>query len=81
MINKEQETDNRQLEISIIGLNCSSSDSLIVEKIIRKQAGVLKVYVNPVTEICYIEYDPVVTSEKQLQAIVKGAGFGQKRRG
>lgn len=47
-----------------------------IEHTLRKVPGVSRVYVNPVTEMAYVEYDPSVCDEAAVAAALRRAGFG-----
>ncbi len=47
-----------------------------MEKALAGTLGVLKAYVNPATEMAYLEYDPSTISPEEMAAVVRAAGFG-----
>lgn len=47
----------------------------MVERALARTPGVVYVYVNPATEMAYIEFDPTLTDPDRLIASVEGAGF------
>jgi copper chaperone CopZ len=49
-----------RLTIPISGLRCAGSECYTLERALRRVPGVVDVYVNPVTEIAYIDYDPAM---------------------
>jgi len=51
----------KPLTIPISGLRCAGSECYTLERALRREPGVVDVYVNPVTEIAYIDYDPAMT--------------------
>lgn len=59
----------------IEGLGCWGSGALIVERAMATAPGVVQVYVNPVTEMAYIEYDVTATDPRHLAAVIEHAGF------
>jgi copper chaperone CopZ len=72
---KEHE-QTRRATLPLYNLSCSSGDALTVEHILGRQSGVIEVYANPVTEMAYVKYDPALTNEDQLAAIIKSVGYG-----
>ena len=56
-------------------LSCASTERFTVERILRDTPGVLDVYVNPVTEMAYVEYDPTDTEPDALFRVLGRAGF------
>lgn len=53
---------------------CSGGSAHTVEKILQEIPGVLRAYVNPVTEAAYVEYDADQCSEADLERAVQSAG-------
>lgn len=64
-----------RLTMAIHGLACGGGGALIVERALMKLPGVVRVSVNPATEMAYVEYDPSRLSREQLAAAVEGVGF------
>jgi copper chaperone CopZ len=62
--------------LPIDGLGCWGSGALVVERVLAKAPGVARVYVNPATEMAYVEYDAAATDPEHLAAAVTRAGFG-----
>ena len=46
-----------------------------VERVLSAVPGVVITIVNPVSEMAYVEYDPVVTDPDALFAVLKRSGF------
>lgn len=65
----------QHVTLSIDGLSCGGGGVLIVERVLAHTPGVTHVYVNPATEMAYIEYDPTVTTLERLMEAVKRSGF------
>ncbi len=61
--------------LAVAGLKHGAGDALKVELALEQIPGVVHAYVNPVTEMAYIEYDPEQTSEDLLAAAIESAGF------
>ena len=64
-----------RVTLPIYGLTCWGGGSLVVERVIMRVEGVRNAYVNPVTEMAYVEYDPSRCSSEQLTAAVEKSGF------
>lgn len=73
---EEVTTKAQRVTLPIYGLGCGGGGALAVERTLSKTTGVRRAYVNPLTEMAYIEYDPALTDLEQLGAAVAGAGFG-----
>ena len=56
-------------------LGCAAA-SIPVEHALRSVPGVTHVYVNPVTEMAYIEYDSDRCDERTLRAALDELGYG-----
>ena len=67
--------NDRRLTLTIYGLAHGGGGSLIVERALVRLPGVLRVSVNPMTEMAYVEYDAAVTNAARLVAVVEEAGF------
>ena len=63
----------QRLTIAIDGLACGGA--LSVEQAIAHLPGVIRVYVNPLTEMAYVEIDPTQASEAQIVAVVADLGL------
>ena len=57
-------------------LGCGGSDVLTAERELRRVDGVARVYVNPLTEMAYVEHDAALCSHAQLTAALRRAGHG-----
>lgn len=66
----------RRLTLSIHGLARGGGGALTVERALEKVYGVAQAYVNPATEMAYIEYDAHRTDPDLLIAAVERMGFG-----
>lgn len=67
---------NTRVSIPIRNLSCGGGGSLLLERALSKVPGVSSSYVNPGTEIAYIEFDPHVVSIEALVRKIRLAGFG-----
>lgn len=66
----------QRITLPISDLSCGGGGALIVERALANVSGVAHVYVNPATEMAYIEYDPALVDTRRLAETVKQAGFG-----
>ncbi len=67
---------SQRITLSIQGLACGGGGALTVERALEKVYGVAQAYVNPATEMAYIEYDADLTDPELLVAAVERMGFG-----
>ncbi|MBI3962133.1 MAG: heavy-metal-associated domain-containing protein [Deinococcus sp.] len=65
----------QRVTLPIYGLSCGGGGALTVERALAKVPGVVQVYVNPATEMAYVEYNPTLSGPEQLMAAVERAGF------
>ena len=59
--------------LPLSSLGCTGAGTL--EKALREIPGVLRVYVNPVTEMAYVEYDRERCDERALAVALERDGF------
>jgi Cu+-exporting ATPase len=64
-----------RITMPIYGLACGGGGALAVERALARTPGVLRAYVNPLTEVAYVEYDALQMSPAHLIAAVERAGF------
>jgi copper chaperone CopZ len=72
----ERIVKTQRITLPIVGLGCGGGGSLTVERALAKLPGVVRVYVNPVTEMAYVEYDPAQAAPNQFTAAIERTGFG-----
>ena len=65
-----------RVTLPVYGLGCGGGGTLAVERALNKVPGVKRAYVNPLTEMAYIQYDPALTGPERLAAVIEGIGFG-----
>ena len=65
----------RGLRIPIYGLGCGGAGASTIERDLAATDGVLRAYVNPATEIAYVDYDPAETDPMSLARAVEKAGY------
>lgn len=72
---EEVTTKTIRVTLPVYGLGCGGGGALALERALSKAPGVQRAYVNPLTEMAYIEYDPALTGPERLAALVAEAGF------
>lgn len=65
----------QRLTLPIENLGCGGGGTLTIERQLVRTAGVMHAYVNPATEMAYIEYDPTRIGPSQLVMVVRRVGF------
>jgi Cu+-exporting ATPase len=66
----------QRVTLPIHGLGCGGGGALTIERALTRTRGVVRAYVNPATEMAYVEYDPEVCTVDELAAVVRSRGFG-----
>ena len=66
--------DLLRTQLPVHGLMCVA-DAIRLEHVLSGVAGVYEATVNPVTEIAYITFDPLLIGRGELMAAIVGAGF------
>lgn len=61
--------------LPIYGLICGGGGALTVERSLARTSGVVRAYVNPFTEMAYVEYDPEFVDPGRLAEVVKRVGL------
>lgn len=64
-----------RITLPIFGPDCQGSGSLIIEGVLLRVPGVVYAYVNPATEMAYVQYDPALCNPDELSAAIQRAGF------
>ncbi len=67
--------NTQRITVPIEELSCGGGGSLLVERALTRVPGVVYAYVNPATEMAYIEYDPTRTDQARLMQAVEQSGF------
>jgi copper chaperone CopZ len=67
--------DSTRLTLPLAGLGCAAGEAQTIEHVLRETPGVASVYLNPVNDTAYIEYDPGITDPFRLRSAVRAAGF------
>lgn len=68
-------TVKERVTIPIFGFACGGGGCLMAERALARIAGVIRVYVNPATEMAYVEFDLDLATPQQLVAALKAVGF------
>ena len=72
---RAKSTATARVTIPIFGFACGGGGCLVAERALARVAGVIRVYVNPATEMAYVEFDPVLATPQQLVAALELVGF------
>lgn len=64
-----------RLILTIFDLGCGGGGALAVERALIRTPGVHHAYVNPATEMAYVEFDPARCTVETLVQAVRRAGF------
>lgn len=62
--------------LPLTDLGCGGGDALAVERELVRVNGVARVYVNPLTEMAYVEYDAARCSPAELNAALRRTSYG-----
>ncbi len=65
----------QRVTIALFGLSCGGGGSLTIERALAKLPGVIRVYVNPATEMAYVEFNSELCRLDKFEAAIKEAGF------
>lgn len=69
----------QHITLPIYNLSCGGGGSLTIERILTHTLGVIDVYVNPLTEMAYIGYEPLQITPEQITGVIERAGFGPRK--
>ena len=70
---------SERITLPIYNLGCGGGGALAIERALTKAPGVLQAYVNPLTEMAYIVYDPTAANPEQVAAVIDRIGYGAPR--
>ena len=68
-------TDSVRITIALLNLGCGGGGSLAIERALSKVPGVREAYVNPATEVAYIEFDPSRCDQDVLVGTIQRLGY------
>ncbi len=68
-------TVTERVTIPIFGFAYGGGGCLMAERALARIAGVIRVYVNPATEMAYVEFDLELATPQQLVAALEAVGF------
>lgn len=63
------------VRIPVYGLGCGGAGARTIERELARSEGVRRVYVNPVIETAYVDYDPAETGPSALVEVIERAGY------
>ena len=66
----------QRITLPIYNLGCGGGGALSIERALAKVPGVPYAYVNPLTEMAYVEFDPALASPGRLAAVIAELGYG-----
>lgn len=65
----------RNLQIPIYELGCGGAGAQAVERELAAIDGVIRVYVNPATQVAYVDFDQAETDASAIAGAVQRAGY------
>lgn len=65
----------RRVTVPIFGLGCGGAGAETVERALERTPGVVYAYVNPATEMAYVEFDTCACDTEALKEAVRRAGL------
>jgi cation transport ATPase len=68
-----------RITLPIYNLGCGGGGALAIERALAQVSGVAQAYVNPLTEMAYVVYDPALASTEQLRGVIDRMGYGAPR--
>ena len=70
---------HERITLPIYNLGCGGGGTLASERALTKLPGVAYAYINPLTEMAYVEFDPALANAEQLAALIDQLGYGAPR--
>lgn len=64
-----------RVTLAIDDLSCGGGGALTIERALAALSGVVRAYVNPATEMAYVEYDPSAIRPSDLVDAIKVVGY------
>ena len=68
-----------RITLPVYNLGCGGGGALAIERALTKAPGVAYAYVNPLTEMTYVEFDPALANPEQLATLIEELGYGAPR--
>ncbi len=68
-------TATSRTTIPVFGLTCGGGGALTAERALARVRGVVRAYVNPATEMAYVQFDSAICGEQQLLQALRDHGF------
>ena len=65
-----------RVTLPLYNLGCGSGEALAIERAIATLPGVTQVYLNQLTEMAYVVYDPALVGQQHLRAALDRLGYG-----
>jgi len=65
-----------RVTLPLYNLGCGGGEALAIERAIATTPGVNQVYINPLTEMAYVVYDPALLAREDLSAALERLGYG-----
>lgn len=65
--------------VPLQSLGCASGGRAAIERALLDIPGVLRAYVNPVTEMAYVEFDPALSDAQVIGAVIRQTGYAEMR--
>jgi hypothetical protein len=65
-----------RVTLPLDNLGCGGGEALAIERAIARLPGVSEVYVNPLTEMAYVVYDPALMDSEHLRTDLDRLGYG-----
>lgn len=65
--------------VPLQSLGCASGGRAAIERALLDVPGVLRAYVNPVTEMAYVEFDPALSNAQVIEAAIRRTGYAELR--
>lgn len=65
--------------VPLQSLGCASGGRAAVERALLGIPGVVRAYVNPVTEMAYVEFDPALSNAQVIGAVIRQTGCAETR--
>ena len=69
------QSSRARITFPIAGLQGGGEGALIAERALQEMPGVLRAYVNPATEMAYVEFDPARTDQNAFERVISSLGY------